>query len=167
LERPSLEYLAGFFDGEGNIGIYSGGGTGRTLRAQVTQADSEIARALLGYFKESWGGSVCRFNRALRRNAWNFQVGGDGARSLISDLRPHLILKAAQADLALLWFEARPQLTRTPDGRMAARTADDRALADRVADLLHRMKLDQVTADAADLVEVRHTLRQILNVRGD
>jgi hypothetical protein len=111
LERPSLEYLAGFFDGEGNIGIYSGGGTGRTLRAQVTQADSEIARALLGYFKESWGGSVCRFNRALRRNAWNFQVGGDGARSLISDLRPHLILKAAQADLALLWFEARPQLT--------------------------------------------------------
>jgi tRNA-splicing ligase RtcB len=29
------------------------------------------------------------------------------------------------------------------------------------------MKLDQVTADAADLVEVRHTLRQILNVKGD
>jgi tRNA-splicing ligase RtcB len=27
--------------------------------------------------------------------------------------------------------------------------------------------VEQVMADAADLVEVRHTLRQILNVKGD
>ena len=27
--------------------------------------------------------------------------------------------------------------------------------------------IDQVMADAADLVEVRHTLRQVLNVKGD
>ncbi len=27
--------------------------------------------------------------------------------------------------------------------------------------------IDQVMADAADLVEVRHTLRQIVNVKGD
>jgi tRNA-splicing ligase RtcB len=27
--------------------------------------------------------------------------------------------------------------------------------------------IDQVMADAADLVSVRHTLRQILNVKGD
>jgi tRNA-splicing ligase RtcB len=27
--------------------------------------------------------------------------------------------------------------------------------------------VDQVMADAADLVEVRHTLRQIVNVKGD
>jgi hypothetical protein len=34
----SLPYLAGFFDGEGPIGIYTNGlGTGRTLRVQLTQ----------------------------------------------------------------------------------------------------------------------------------
>jgi tRNA-splicing ligase RtcB len=27
--------------------------------------------------------------------------------------------------------------------------------------------IDQVMADAADLVEVRHTLRQVVNVKGD
>ncbi|MFC7504023.1 RtcB family protein, partial [Nocardioides sp. GCM10030258] len=27
--------------------------------------------------------------------------------------------------------------------------------------------IDQVMADAADLVEIRHTLRQIVNVKGD
>jgi tRNA-splicing ligase RtcB len=27
--------------------------------------------------------------------------------------------------------------------------------------------IDQIMADAADLVEVRHTLRQIINVKGD
>ena len=27
--------------------------------------------------------------------------------------------------------------------------------------------IDEVMADAADLVEVRHTLRQIVNVKGD
>jgi tRNA-splicing ligase RtcB len=27
--------------------------------------------------------------------------------------------------------------------------------------------IDQVMADAADLVEIRHTLRQVVNVKGD
>jgi tRNA-splicing ligase RtcB len=27
--------------------------------------------------------------------------------------------------------------------------------------------IDQVMADAADLVEIRHTLRQLINVKGD
>ena len=43
----TAEYVAGFFDGEGNVGIYAGGGTGRTLRAQITQGDSQDAHALL------------------------------------------------------------------------------------------------------------------------
>jgi hypothetical protein len=56
----TAEYVAGFFDGEGNVGIYAGGGTGRTLRAQITQADSQDAYALLFEMRARWGDRYAR-----------------------------------------------------------------------------------------------------------
>jgi hypothetical protein len=162
----TAEYVAGFFDGEGNVGIYAGGGTGRTLRAQITQADSEDAYALLFEMRARWGGSLSAFNRSLLRNAWIYQVGGDGTYTLLHWISPYLRLKAEQVGLALLGYDHRPARTRDPaTGRHLTRTADDRALTDRVAALLVDMKRGRT--DAADLVEVRHTLRQIVNVKGD
>lgn len=164
----SPEYLAGFFDGEGNVGIYKGGGTGRTLRVQITQAQSPEAFAILKFVQGNYGGSICEFNKTLRRPAWNYQVGGDGAWQVLRYIEPYLVLKKAQVELALLWYESRPERQRDPlTGRHVARSEEDRVLSDRVADLLKRMKRDVVMNDAADLVEVQHTLRQIVNIKGD
>lgn len=164
-----LAYIAGFFDGEGNVGIYAGGARGgRTLRAQITQANHASANDLLVELQGRWGGSISAFNRAMRRAANAWQVGGPSAYRFLSDIRPHVRLKRDQIDLALLWFESRSALRRTAAGRIAPRPQQEVMLADRVAALLVRMKkdVDQVMADAADLVEVRYELRQIVNVKG-
>ena len=46
-------------------------------------------------------------------------------------------------------------------------TAGFDAGGDRPAGFDGDADIDQVMADAADLVEIRHTLRQIVNVKGD
>jgi hypothetical protein len=164
--KTSLAYIAGFFDGEGSIGVYSGGGSGMTLRAQVTQADALGSRDLLDEFRTEWGGSICIFNRTLRRQAWNFQVGGERASRLLRDLRPHLRLKADQADLALHWFHTRPVLGRDPlSGRVLPRSSESRAIAEEVASTLRQMKSDAVTATELGMLHAR--LRQIVNVKDD
>ena len=169
--EPSLAYLAGFFDGEGNVGIYKGGGTGRTLRVQITQVQSPRTTELLQCVQTRWGGSMAAFNQDLRRPAWNLQMGGQAAANMLADLLPHLYLKRDQAELALLWFRSRPLRLRDPaTGRHMARGVNDIALTERVAGLLKQMKwsVDGASAeDAEDLVEVRHMLRQVVNVKGD
>ena len=55
-------------------------------------------------------------------------------------------------------------------GRNLPRSAEDVAAAQAAADQLKRLKrqdIDRVMADAAGLVEIRHTLRQIVNVKGE
>ena len=105
----SLPYLAGFFDGEGSIGIYTNGlGTGRTLRVQLTQTVTPQSTALLTAMRDRWGGSLCPFNRTLRRNAWNWQVSAGKGIVFLRDVRPWLLLKADQADVVLTWWPGPP-----------------------------------------------------------
>jgi tRNA-splicing ligase RtcB len=153
--ETDLAHLAGFFDGEGNVGIYAGGGTGRTLRAQITQNRSTAVDVLFAALRSEYGGSLCELNKDHRRRAWIYQASGDGAARMLSDVLPYLRLKSNQVDLALLWFASRPVLRRD------AGTG--------VAEHLKAMKkdIDVVMKDADDLVEIRHTLRQIINVKGD
>jgi hypothetical protein len=71
----SLPYVAGFFDGEGSIGVYlNGQQRARTLRVQITQNVSPPATQLLTALRDRWGGSLCEMNRANKQKAWNWQV---------------------------------------------------------------------------------------------
>jgi hypothetical protein len=68
-----LPYIAGFFDGEGSIGIYRGGHTnGRALRVQLTQNVTPDSTELLRECRIRWGGSLSLMNRSARRPAWNW-----------------------------------------------------------------------------------------------
>jgi hypothetical protein len=165
----SLPYLAGFFDGEGSIGIYFGGAGGRTLRCQVTQTATPESTRLLNACRDQWGGSVSPFNRSLRRSAWNWQTSGTTALRFLCDIRPWLVLKAAQADIAINWQRTKPPPGRGPDGRMLPTLPEVIARHDQAAQALVALKkdIDVVMADAADLVTIRHTLHQIVNVKGD
>ena len=95
----SLEYIAGFFDGEGCINIYSSSsrrGHVRTrLRASIGNTDRRPLDAIRGKF----GGQI-RTLRGHNRPVFVLVWNGATAASLLDALRPFLIVKATQADLA-------------------------------------------------------------------
>lgn len=90
----------------------------------------------------------------------------------LCDIRPWLLLKADQADVALNWWSNRLPPQRGKNGRILLASPEVRAANELAARTLKELKeevhpIDQVMADAADLVEIRHTLRQFVNVKGD
>jgi hypothetical protein len=137
----SLPYLAGFFDGEGSIGIYTNGQrSGRTLRVQITQTVTPHSTELLTAMRDRWGGSLCPFNRALRRNAWNWQASATNGYVFLRDVRPWLFLKADQADVALAWWPNRTGPRRGADGRLLPMLPDARAADELAQRLLRKLK---------------------------
>jgi hypothetical protein len=171
---PFLPYFAGFFDGEGSIGIYrNGSGKGRTLRVQLTQNATPQSALLLHECRARWGGSICLMNRHAKRPAWNWQASAGRGAAVLQDLQPHLRLKRSEADIALSYWSARAQVQRDVDGRFVAFTEAENEVGRVAESALKAAKRatsaapERLMADAADLVEVRHTLRQIVNVKGD
>lgn len=132
----SLPYLAGFFDGEGSVGIYTNGRKdGRTLRSQLTQNISPDVTLLLGACRERWGGALTVMNRNQKRQAYNWQVSGSSAIVFFKDIRPWVVLKAPQIDLAVVWFEGRVQLP-----RWTSRDPEEVAADELVANQLKALK---------------------------
>lgn len=120
--KISLAYLAGFFDGEGSVGIYSNGkGTGHSLKIQITQNDSLYTRELFECLLSTYGG---RFDsqRTLSGNLkLNFQLNGDNAYKFLAGVMPLLHFKKKQAQFALKWALTRPRLIRGAKGRYLPR----------------------------------------------
>jgi hypothetical protein len=98
-------YAAGFLDGEGCIFIAraSGRGTGCRgdrfhMRVIVGQDDVRP----LQFLQARWGGALsARCVRANGKRSHNWIVHASGAAGLLNDVRPFLVLKAEQADVAL------------------------------------------------------------------
>lgn len=98
----SDEYAAGFIDGEGSIAI--GKGTTHVsgkrifyLRLSVHQVDKRTLVAL----SNRWGGSL-RLSTSHKPNPiWEWVVSGTTAADVIRVIRPFLISKGEQADVAL------------------------------------------------------------------
>jgi hypothetical protein len=160
----NLAYVAGLFDGEGSIGIYRSTSGGWNFRVQLVQNESVEALALWMSIQDRWGGNLSHCRSANGRAKMNLQIGQGRAARFLRDIRPWLVLKTEQVDVALGWLDRRPELRRDPaTGRKLARSDADTLDTHEVAALLKRLK----HKDADDLVEVRHTLRQIVNVKGD
>lgn len=99
----SLEYVAGLVDGEGHIRCASSNqGKYEKFypRLQVTNTNYEIIETL----QKQFGGSIMKKKMsayAISRNwtqAYDWRISGDGARSTLSKLIPHLRIKR---DIAL------------------------------------------------------------------
>ena len=126
---PFVVYIAGFFDGEGSIGIYSNGsGHGRTLRVQLTQNASSLSTALLHECRTRWGGSISPMNRTSKRPAWNWQASAASGAAVLEDLHPWLRLKRPEAEIALAYWSARAETRRNSAGRWVKFTPDELAL---------------------------------------
>lgn len=100
------EYLAGFFDGEGSIGVYSS----KTysgyyyLRVQLVQKDGALARTLLNECVALYGGGISYLNSPSRPSPGiNWQLNGKKAANLLAVLLPFLVLKREQAIIAIAY----------------------------------------------------------------
>jgi len=104
-----LAYLAGLFDGEGCVtfapNYARAPGTG-SLRAGVVNTDLD----LLTPFRTAFGGRIVRLgrSRAHWRAAFQWYACGDTASNALVALRPFLVAKGPQVDLALQIRETSP-----------------------------------------------------------
>ncbi len=138
-----VEYYAGFFDGEGSIGIYRNGTGLHHLRTQITQNVSDATTELFKELKEAYGGNLGIMRSSIYRNneAYNWQLNGEGAKNFLMDLLPHLRLKRTQALVACAWQMALHQPSqRNALGRMvaAARNRPEDLMAEAVMKALKK-----------------------------
>lgn len=84
-----LAYLAGFFDGEGCIGHYQGGG-GRS-HFRMFLANSNLA--ILEDFRDTLGGTIhvkSKSSPLTKRDMWTWNAQGEGAWDAYYKLEPYL-----------------------------------------------------------------------------
>lgn len=117
----TIDYLAGFFDGEGCITVainrtpgekIKRGTPGKvyvkySLSVQLTNTD----RSTLDYCQERWGGHVylqSKSKNSHRRDCFVWRVNGKKSIPFLTDIKGHLRQKNKQADLALEFVNLPP-----------------------------------------------------------
>ena len=103
----SAEYMAGFFDGEGYVGIVGSrpGCHGYGLQVSIGQID----RRPLDWLRNRFGGGVTRNSvSAIGRTCYKWRAVSQEAVAFLEWIRPHVVLKAEQIDIALT-FAALPK----------------------------------------------------------
>lgn len=105
-EMPPTEaaYFAGIIDGEGHISIYGGYGKKdpHAYRAHLGVANTDLG--LLEWLKTASGvGGVSLQRKASdnRKAAYQWQIGAEGARSVLVQVLPYLVIKADRARLVI------------------------------------------------------------------
>ena len=111
----TIEYLAGFFDGEGSIGIYWSNGSSDTRYKSGHKNGSWIRsvsvvntyRPILETFQSHFGGRIGQIIKDPKyKPCFQWQIGSKfGIKTCLDELKPHLIEKREQAKLMLLACE--------------------------------------------------------------
>ena len=104
------KWLAGFFDGEGSVGIYARNvnkdKTRRYYLTVVSLAQSgPIGKAILEECKSRWGGSVyqnkCEKVQTLNKIMWKWNISADKAIPFLEYILPFCIVKSEQIKLCI------------------------------------------------------------------
>lgn len=126
-------YVAGFFDGEGSIGIYPKKSSykGRAyvtyyLRTQLVQKRSTESDLLLDMLIDKFGGggSLIPCGEA-KKAAWNWQLSSDKACDFLEKIYPCLLIKKEQARIAMDWQRKRGPVIKDSKGRNTRKTTTD------------------------------------------
>lgn len=115
----NIQYLAGFFDGEGSVAVYKNSDKrGYCLRFQLTQNVSPQSKIIVDYLVTKYSASVNVQDTLSGKQKYNIALSGSKAAIILKDLQPHLILKKEQVDIALEWHESKPPRLRDERGRV-------------------------------------------------
>ena len=109
-EEISLEYLAGFFDGEGSIsiGLNSPKNTPRSKNPNHTLhvGAGNTNPMIIKYLYDKYGGSFfTRDAKGNQRKVWQWGISSRRAEKFLQELQPFLRMKQPQANLALAFME--------------------------------------------------------------
>lgn len=143
--KVSLDYLAGFFDGEGTVGVYRLQ-TGFRLRCSVANTE----RVAVDVFHERYGGKIRsrHYRNDLKwKPAWIWELDFRNAVVFLEEMLPYLIVKKLQAQIALELYKLVPP--RSPRGQRQEKykrlTKEDRA--QRAKDVITReVMIDYIKA---------------------
>jgi hypothetical protein len=108
VSKQDLIYAAGFFDGEGCIGIWEGGSyKGRKTPSLVMVINVTGTNELsIAWWKSTFGvGRIYKIPRKHRKDnwsdSWKWLCDARQARSVLEQILPYLKLKRREAELAL------------------------------------------------------------------
>jgi len=102
----SIEYAAGFFDGEGCVNCSTNKSGSPFIRTLVVNTNTEI----LEMFKQRWGGDInANYKpKAHWKQAYTWRLSHNAAGVFLQDIQPFLVIKAKQCELALEFIAMRP-----------------------------------------------------------
>lgn len=134
LTPEQLAYMAGYFDGEGSLGLYKKRRDGVfyavSTRVTITQLTDDVLRD----FFDAFGGALILMDRPERKESkhtryWSWSCDHQSnARMLVKTLMPYLREKRAEAELMLHYLDNVRSLT----------LEDKEAICDQIADLKKR-----------------------------
>lgn len=116
MDEKAIIYLAGFFDGEGSVGLYD------TRYRKQTQFRVSLCNNIntpLLLAQEMFGGSIRKRTRQQKTKVGvNFEwyIYGHNAEEFLEAIRPYLIIKDKQVDVFL---EARKNLNGSGEGSLS------------------------------------------------
>lgn len=110
------QYIAGFFDGEGSIGIYTTGKKSFHLRVQLVQGQAGCH--ILYELQSRFGGNVSKSKSTSGNDKFNWQLNSQPAMKFLIWLEPQLQLKKDQARIGIMWELTRPKMSRDAYGRI-------------------------------------------------
>ena len=105
------KYIAGFFDGEGSIGIYPRSwNRNHTIRYYVLVVSlgqsGENGRSLLTKLAESFGGSVYQNTQnGAKKVMWKWNVSANKGKEFLNWMLPYLYIKREEALLGIEFQE--------------------------------------------------------------
>lgn len=112
--RTDLAYAAGILDGEGCISIAYVRCSSKPDRYHVLNIHvSNTSPELLIWLRERFQGSVCRMSdnrkgKLGRRPIFQWQITAKQAHEFLVAVRPYLLVKAKQADVAIAFRKLKP-----------------------------------------------------------
>lgn len=112
MKKPSIEYFAGIFDGEGWFSIHRAR-AGRHSREFSFQLYAGLAirdHVVVNHLKREFGGSIQFHNLSARNpkhsDVWRWVAVSTNALMFAKKVIPHLIVKKKQAEAAIQFQEA-------------------------------------------------------------
>lgn len=111
-QGTKIAWLAGFFDGEGSVGIYKNGNENFYVRMTLTNTDKATLERVQEILEENEIPSYCKWDQ--QKPTWKprwqlLWLGSTKPMKLIDLLLPHLVTKKEQVELAKEYIEGRKE----------------------------------------------------------
>ena len=100
-----IQYLAGFFDGEGSVSIghsqHKSGSQTFQVRVQIGNTNLKVLKE----FRRRFGGGIVTLKKykAHHTQAYMWYIASTKAIGFLKKILPHLVIKKSQAEFAVLF----------------------------------------------------------------